>query len=170
MRVLFLLSVMLIAQACQGDQKPKAPISQASAIINPTPGNKVHGEVTFTPVQGGIRIVADIEGLPPGAHGFHIHEKADCTGDATGAGGHFNPANEIHGAPESNHRHAGDLGNLIADDNGHAHYERVDAVITLDGPHSIIGKGLIIHEKQDDYVTQPTGNAGARIGCGVIVP
>jgi Cu-Zn family superoxide dismutase len=125
--------------------------------------------VTFTKVPGGINIVADVDGLKPGKHGFHVHEHGDCSGtDGMKAGGHFNPTNSKHGGPDSPERHVGDFGNLEADENGHAHYERVDKLITFEGTNSILGKSIIIHADPDDYVTQPTGNAGARIGCGKI--
>lgn len=143
----------------------------AIAELHPTKDSKVHGKVTFTSVEtGGVRIVADIDGLAPGKHGFHIHEHGDCSAaDASSAGGHFNPDNKPHGALDATSRHVGDLGNVEADAKGHAHYELVDAVITLEGAHSIIGRAVIVHEKADDFTTQPTGNAGSKLACGVIV-
>jgi superoxide dismutase, Cu-Zn family len=144
-------------------------VTRAVAVLSPTAANSVSGTVTFTRVQTGVRIVADLTGLTPGAHGFHIHEFGDCTApDATSAGGHFNPARAQHGPPDTVHRHAGDFGNLIADATGRAHYERVDTMITMEGLNSIIGRAVIVHEKTDDLRTQPTGNAGARVACGVI--
>ncbi len=141
----------------------------AVATIHPTKGNAVHGEVTFTQTANGIHVIADIEGLKPGKHGFHVHEHGDCSApDASSAGGHFNPTSQKHGAPEAHERHVGDLGNIEADNQGHAHYDRVDAVIALEGPNSIIGKSVIVHADPDDFKTQPTGNAGGRLGCGVI--
>lgn len=141
----------------------------ARAIINPTKNNRVQGVVTFTKVEDGVLIVADIENLEPGKHGFHIHEFGDCSApDGSSAGGHFNPKNTKHGAPDAIERHAGDLGNLAADERGRAHYRRVDKVITLEGESTIIGRSVIIHANEDDFKTQPTGNAGGRVGCGVI--
>lgn len=145
------------------------PVKKAQAILWPTQGNTAQGKVSFTVVEGGVKIIADVDDLTPGKHGFHIHEHGDCSApDASSAGGHFNPTGSKHGSPDSSERHAGDLGNLVADNNGHAHYERIDTVITLDGPHSIIGRSIIIHEKEDDFKTQPAGNAGARVACGII--
>lgn len=142
---------------------------EARAVLNPTKGNRAQGYVTFKQVEGGVLIVADVDYLEPGKHGFHIHEYGDCSApDGSSAGGHFNPKNTKHGAPDAVERHVGDLGNLAADGKGHAHYERVDTVISLEGPDSIIGRSVIVHANADDYHTQPTGNAGGRIACGVI--
>jgi Cu-Zn family superoxide dismutase len=144
-------------------------VTKAIAVLSPTKGNSVSGTVTFTKVDGGVKIVADVAGLTPGQHGFHIHEFGDCSApDATSAGGHFNPHHMQHGGPDATMRHAGDFGNLEADASGKAHYERVDATLSLDGADSIIGRGVIVHEKADDLKTQPTGNAGARVACGAI--
>jgi Cu-Zn family superoxide dismutase len=143
--------------------------AKAFVEIHPTRGNTVHGRVDFEKVEKGVRVTAHLSGLSPGTHGFHIHEKGDCSSpDASSAGGHFNPTDEPHGAPDDLKRHAGDLGNIEANDKGEASYDRVDTMIALDGPNSIIGRALIIHQDKDDFKTQPTGNAGARIGCGVI--
>lgn len=142
---------------------------KAIAGLSATKEGQVRGIVTFTVVDNGVEIVADIEGLTPGKHGFHIHEHGDCsTPDASSAGGHFNPTNKKHGSPDSEERHVGDLGNIEADEHGIAHYERIDSVITLNGVNSIIGRGVIVHEKADDFKTQPTGDSGARVACGVI--
>lgn len=130
----------------------------------------VKGTVEFKQVEDGVEVTANIEGLKKGDHGFHIHEKGDCSApDAASAGGHFNPNDHKHGGPESPEHHAGDLGNLTADAAGKATKTFTMHGITLDeGPTSIVGKGFIIHEKADDLKTQPTGNAGGRVACGVI--
>ena len=144
-------------------------ITKAVCVIYPTEGNKVSGLVTFTKEADGIKVVADIEGLTPGKHGFHVHEYGDCSApDGTSTGGHFNPTNQPHGAPTDVHRHVGDLGNLVANKDGKAHYEWTDHVISFKGQNSIIGRGIIIHAGEDDLHTQPTGNAGKRVACGVI--
>jgi len=143
------------------------PVTKAIAVLSPTKGSIVSG--TVTKVDGGVKIVADLAGLTPGQHGFHIHEFGDCSApDATSAGGHFNPHHMQHGGPDATMRHAGDFGNLEADASGKAHYERVDATLSLDGADSIIGRGVIVHASPDDLKTQPTGNAGARVACGAI--
>lgn len=142
----------------------------AMAELNPASGSNVHGTFHFYETSKGIHVVATVTGLTPGQHGFHIHEKGDCsTPDATSAGGHFNPAGMKHGGPDDAERHAGDFGNLTADASGNAKADFVDAHITFDGPTSIIGKGVIVHAKEDDLKTQqPPGNAGGRVACGSI--
>jgi len=144
-------------------------VTKAVAVLSSTKGNSVSGTVTFTKVEDGVKVVADVTGLTPGLHGFHIHEFGDCSApDATSAGGHFNPGHMQHGAPDAAMHHAGDLGNIEADASGKAHYELVEKGLSLEGADSIIGHGVIVHEKADDMKTQPTGNAGARVACGAI--
>nr|MBD3621032.1 superoxide dismutase family protein [Sunxiuqinia sp.] len=144
-------------------------ITKAVCDLHPTGGNDVTGTVTFSQSGAGVVVVADVEGLTPGKHGFHIHQYGDCSSlDATSAGGHFNPDEKQHGAPAAEMRHVGDLGNLEADQNGRATYEQVDSSISLNGDHSIIGRAIIVHAGEDDLTSQPTGNAGARVACGVI--
>ena len=117
----------------------------------------------------GVKIIADINGLTPGEHGFHIHQWGDCSAaDGTSAGGHYNPFNTAHGSPMDEIRHVGDLGNIKAGSDGSAHYESDDAVVSLDGPTSVIGRAVIVHAGKDDFTSQPTGNAGGRVACGVI--
>ncbi|MEI6085035.1 MAG: superoxide dismutase family protein [Verrucomicrobiota bacterium] len=147
----------------------RAETKKAVAVLQPTKGSTVSGTVTFTKVEGGVQVVAEVTGLTPGDHGFHVHEFGDCSDpEAKSAGGHFNPAGHQHGAPDGEVRHAGDLGNLTADATGKAHYSRLDKHLMLDGDHSIMGHSVIVHEKVDDLKTQPTGNAGARVACGSI--
>lgn len=145
----------------------------AVAKLMPTKDATARGEVTFTPEEAegkkGVRVTASFTGLQMGEHGFHIHEKGDCSApDAASAGGHFNPATKPHAARDAAERHAGDLGNLKADPYGMARANFVDNVLSLDGPNSIVGKAVIIHQNADDFTTQPTGNAGGRLACGVI--
>lgn len=143
-----------------------------AAILHGTEGNdNIHGYVMFQPTAEGVFVLAHVEGLEPnGVHGFHVHEFGDCSApDATSAGGHFNPHGADHGGPESDERHVGDLGNLHADDTGMAHLEWTDHKLELSGPNSIVGKAVIVHAQPDDLTSQPVGNAGARIACGVIV-
>ncbi len=155
------------ARADAGHAHPQ--INKAVAVLHSAIGSSVRGVVTFTRVADGVRVVADLEGLTPGDHGFHIHAFGDCTAaDAASAGGHFNPTGHPHAGPEAEQRHMGDLGNLTADAEGKAHYDRVDKHLALDGPYAIIGYGVIVHEKFDDLKTQPTGAAGGRVACGVV--
>jgi superoxide dismutase, Cu-Zn family len=175
--VLFLLASNLpfLQAQTMGDMKSqpmagmKSPVLKAVCVVYPTAGNSVSGIVTFTAVSGGVKIVADLKGLSKGKHGIHIHECGDCSSaDGTSAGGHFNPMSKSHGAPMDTMRHEGDMGNIEADATGMAHLEYVDHAIALDGPASIIGRSIIVHMNEDDLKTQPTGNSGARAGCGVI--
>lgn len=148
-------------------------ITMAVAVVHPTEGNACKGVVRFTEEEGGkVKIVADLEGLDAGKkHAFHIHQYGDCTKpDGTSAGGHYNPEGHDHAGPDAAKRHAGDLGNVTADKDGKAHYELTVDNISVGGHDkpNIIGRGVIVHKGEDDLKTQPTGNAGARIGCGVI--
>lgn len=145
-------------------------VERAVCVISGTAGNEsVTGTVTFTERAGGILIEADITGLTPGLHGFHIHEYGDVSGlDGKSAGGHFNPDEEKHGGPEDRARHIGDLGNLEADSTGRAVYSRFDDDVRLSGRRSVIGRAIVIHADADDFMTQPTGNAGGRVGFGVL--
>jgi superoxide dismutase, Cu-Zn family len=148
---------------------PCENITHAVAVLHPTYGNNVSGEVRFSEVEGGVRVTAELRGLKPGKHGFHIHALGDCSApDGTSSGGHYNPMGKAHGGPDSAERHVGDLGNITADKSGRASYDRVDRYLSLKGPYSIVGHAVIVHAGEDDFVSQPTGNAGARVACGVI--
>jgi Cu-Zn family superoxide dismutase len=144
---------------------------RATAALQPTKGSKAFGEATFEEVDGKVRVIVFTQGLVPDReHGFHIHEAGDCSsGDGMSAKGHFNPHSKPHGPPSTAERHAGDLPALKADKGGRAKLDvTVDLITVRPGPASVVGRGLIIHADPDDYKTQPTGNAGARIACGVI--
>lgn len=169
-KLLLVAALALCAFGCkEKDQDTSEGATSAQVQLEPTKGNELSGTVTFTVVPEGVLVEADLDGLKPGKHGFHVHEHGDCSApDASSAGGHFNPTNSKHGGPDSPERHVGDLGNLEADQDGHAHYSRVDKLIKLDGPNSIIGKSIIVHADPDDLTSQPAGNAGARIACGKI--
>jgi Cu-Zn family superoxide dismutase len=153
----------------QASAATDSAMTVATAVLSPTKGHDVKGTVTFTQESTGLRVVADITGLKPGEHGFHVHEKGDCSApDASSAGGHFNPTGMPHGGPNSEKHHLGDLGNLTADASGHAHLDTVFTFLALSGTNSIVGHSVIVHEGKDDLTSQPTGNAGARVACGVI--
>ena len=167
MKIKFLLGLFALGLGvCLANgQEP----TKAIAVLHPTAGNNVTGSVTFTQSGETVKVVADITGLTPGKHGFHIHEFGDCSSsDGSSAGGHFNPTHKQHGAPDASDRHAGDLGNIEADASGKALLEWSDKVMKLSGADSIVGHAVIVHEKEDDLKTQPTGNAGGRLACGVI--
>jgi Cu-Zn family superoxide dismutase len=151
-------------------EPPAPPEKTATAKLAAASKSKVTGTITFKQVADGLEVTANVEGLTPGDHAWHIHEKGDCSApDATSAGGHFNPENHKHGAPDATEHHAGDLGNLTAGKDGKATKTFTMKGISLDKDNaSIVGKGFIVHEKVDDFKTQPTGNAGARVACGVI--
>jgi Cu-Zn family superoxide dismutase len=147
-----------------------APALVAKATLTAREGETVAGEVTFTEADGAVAIVAHITGAPQGSHGFHVHEVGDCSSaDFKSAGGHFNPTDMPHGAPTDMERHAGDLGNVEVAEDGTAHHETSSSMIAVaDGPSSVVGRAVILHEDADDLVSQPTGAAGGRLACGVI--
>lgn len=163
-------AVVLAALAGCAGTMSAGPVAEAK--LEPTRGNATAGSATFQ-LQGDVMTLhVKVEGLKPGAeHGFHIHEKGDCSsGDGMSTGGHFNPAGKAHGQHGAGEHHAGDLPSLKADAAG-----KVDARLRLagglaigGGAADIVGRGLIVHAQPDDYKTQPTGNSGARIACGVI--
>ena len=166
---LILLSTQILIAQHEHMMQPEAMIARAIAVITPTKGNSVHGVVKFEEVENGVRVVVDMTGLAPGKHGFHIHEFGDISSDdGSSAGGHFNPTGMSHSMPMSDNRHTGDMGNIEADADGNAHLDYIDPVMALNGAYSIIGHAIIVHVKEDDFKTQPTGNAGARVGYGVI--
>jgi Cu-Zn family superoxide dismutase len=167
-----LVAAALAAAALAGCQSmtSSGPLL-ASAGLQPTKGNKTVGEVTFEQVGDTVRVTAQLINLKPNQeHGFHIHDKGDCSsGDGMSAGGHFNPFGKPHGHYTKAEHHAGDMPNLKADAKGRAKLSVDLGTITLQsGPASIIGRGVIVHAQPDDYTSQPVGNAGARLACGVI--
>jgi Cu-Zn family superoxide dismutase len=142
---------------------------KAICVLTPTKDSKVSGVVTFTVKGDAIELAGVVTGLTPGKHGFHVHEFGDLnSADGMATGGHFNPDKEKHGGPHAKERHVGDLGNIEADENGKATLKMTDKLLALSGAHSIIGRGLIVHAKADDFTTQPTGDAGGRVAQGVI--
>lgn len=166
---LTLLSFSLLTGCSEECECPD--FKKAKAILEPVEGSNVRGVVTFTEENNGVKIVANFTGLTPGEHGLIIHEGSSCRGiGASEAGTHFNPYNAPHAGPNDSPRHVGDLGNVKADSNGRAHLERVDFVIRLDGSESILGKAIVVHKYRDDYISQPTGNTGPGLACGLIFP
>jgi Cu-Zn family superoxide dismutase len=147
---------------------PEGP--KATATLEPTKGNNTKGAVTFVQRGDKVMVSATVSGLKPGAeHGFHIHEKGDCSsGDGMSTGGHFNPGGKPHG-PQSAEHHAGDMPSLKADPYGNAVENFTLTGVTVgSGPNDVVGKGLIVHRDPDDFKTQPTGNAGPRLACAQI--
>lgn len=166
------LGLALIAGACVAPgasaQNPHA--LTATARIAGLGGAKVSGEVKFTQSAGPVRVTGKLVGLPPGPHGFHVHVNGNCdSADGMSAGGHFNPKGAPHGDVAAAKHHLGDMGNIVADTNGQANIdiELTGVVLTLIGTNSLLNRSVIVHAAPDDF-SQPAGNAGARIGCGVI--
>lgn len=172
MLALFAASLWITNACAQHEQHAKAEMTspnKAVAVLAPTQGNTASGVVTFTKVEGGVRVVANLSNVPAGEHGFHVHEFGDCSAvDGTSAGGHFNPTKMEHAGPSAEKRHVGDLGNVTANAEGKVTLDYVDKHLTFSGANAIIGRGLILHAQPDDLKTQPTGAAGGRIACGVI--
>jgi superoxide dismutase, Cu-Zn family len=144
----------------------------ASAQVAPTQGNTASGSVALTAHEDGVGLTGVIQGLKPSSEfGFHIHEKGDCSApDASSAGGHFNPTKANHGNPETGPHHAGDMMNIKSDEQGVAQVDTraLGATLHSGQPTDVLGKAVVVHESPDDYTTQPSGNSGARIACGVI--
>jgi superoxide dismutase, Cu-Zn family len=151
---------------------PAEPAHDAVVQVAPTQGNTVTGSLALTGTPQGVRITGSIQGLKPDAEfGFHIHEKGDCTApDGSSAGGHFNPTQAQHGNPTGSSHHAGDMLNIKSNSEGVAQVDVTAAGTTLHGdPNTdVMGKAIVVHESPDDYTTQPSGNSGKRVACGVI--
>jgi Cu-Zn family superoxide dismutase len=161
------LAVALLLGACAAT--PSGP--SASAQLMATKGNAVTGDVRFSRQGNAVLVAGEVRGLTPNAeHGFHIHDKGDCSsGDGMSTGGHFNPLAKAHGAHDHSEHHAGDLVSLKADASGMARFSYTSTTITVgEGATDVIGRGLIVHRDPDDFKTQPTGNSGPRVACAVI--
>lgn len=171
---LTLVAASLLAAACSttsdgvaGSEKRVTAVSN----LSPTQGNQARGQVKFTELSNNkVRVEATVTGLTPGLHGFHIHEKGDCSApDAMSAGGHFNPTGKPHGGSAGVSRHAGDIGNLNADAAGKAVLTvDVEDIDLVDPAGNIIGRAVVVHANPDDTTSQPAGNSGGRVACGVI--
>ena len=167
MKKLVMLALISIAALACAHAK-NGPMAMAS--LSPTTGQTAKGMVHFRDLRdGGTEVTVDLTGLPPGVHGFHIHEGNSCADDAKAAGGHFNPSNMPHAAPDATSHHAGDFGNVTADEKGEVHSTFVTHSVTVAaGTMCVIGHTVVLHASPDDLTTQPSGNAGARIACGVV--
>ena len=148
------------------------PAAGATAQLTPTSGHTASGTLALAAEGDSVRLTGTLQGLPPNSEfGFHIHEKGDCSApDASSAGGHFNPTNAQHGNPQGAAHHAGDMLNAKSDASGAAQVDVVATGVSLTSgqPNDVHGKAVVLHEKADDYASQPAGNSGARIACGVI--
>jgi Cu-Zn family superoxide dismutase len=159
--------------ASPAEKATPAEPAEGAAQIAPTQGNTVTGSVALSTSSEGVHITGTVQGLKPNAEfGFHVHEKGDCSApDGSSAGGHFNPTQAEHGNPTSGtHHHAGDMLNLKSNGEGVAQVDTTAAGTTMHGNPAtdIMGKALVVHEGPDDYTTQPAGNSGKRVACGVI--
>lgn len=163
--VLFSISLLVLASCASMGGGPTA-----TATLSPTSGSTAAGTVTFTQRgDGAVDVEVSLTGVPEGVHGFHIHEKGDCGDNGNAAGGHYNPTSTSHGAPSDDPHHAGDFGNVTADPQGNVHTRFTTRSITVAaGPNTAVGHAVILHANPDDLKTQPSGNAGARIACGVV--
>lgn len=169
MRQLTVAAITLTLALAGRSAAAEAP-AVAQATLQAKKGLSVAGTVKFVELGGKTRVAVKLSGVAAGTHGFHLHEKGDC-GDAefANAGGHFNPAGAPHAAPNQTPRHSGDLGNVVVGADGRASVEIESELLSVKpGPNSVVGRAVILHEKADDLTTQPTGNAGGRIACGVV--
>ncbi len=159
----------LMGISCAASAAPDS--TTATTTIESKSGSKVTGKATFTELaQGGTKAEIWIENATPGVHGLHLHEKGDCSAaDASSAGPHFDSAGNPHAGPKDAKHHNGDFGNITIGADGKGHLEITSEMLTVKpGPNSVVGKSVVFHEKVDDMKTQPSGDAGGRLGCGVI--
>jgi superoxide dismutase, Cu-Zn family len=158
--------------ASQASHEPAStPAARAVANMEPTKGNTAAGTVAFAQRGDKVMVSARFRGLQPNTeHGFHVHEKGDCSsGDGMSAAGHFNPGHAGHGIHHGADHHAGDMPNVKSDASGNANAQfEVAGIAVGQGPADIVGKAVILHRDADDYQSQPAGNAGPRLACGVI--
>ena len=169
---LLVLIVFGVFLACKGT-KNSSESKSLSVVFEPKSNSAVSGTATFTEKKGVVTMVAKMAGLKPGVHAIHIHEKSDCSAaDGSSAGGHWNPTFKKHGKLGDGEAHKGDIGNFTTDElgNGTITFKTSEWCIGCDdATKDIVGKGLIVHQGPDDYVTQPTGNSGARVACSAII-
>jgi len=157
------------APAAPAAKAAAGPVTRAVAVLHPAKDGQVQGTLTFVRAAGGMKVTGRISGLGAGIHGFHIHEFGDCSAaDFSSAGGHYNPTGHQHAGPAESRRHMGDMGNIEAGADGTVSVDYTDTRLRFEGTHGILGRGVIVHANPDDFKTQPTGNAGGRVACGVI--
>ena len=173
---------LLALTACSSAPPPPPPppptpvlpssVRQAEAALASASSSLVSGRLVLLPVAQGVRLTGTVGGLRPGGNfGFHVHERGDCSAvDASSAGAHFNPTAAAHGRAGAGAHHLGDMDNLVADGEGVVHIDRVLGGVSLGtgAANDILGRALIVHADPDDYRSQPSGNTGARLACGVI--
>lgn len=167
------LSISLVALlslvGCQSAERGTG--QKAAAAMDSRSGSMTKGTVNFVWQGQDVLVTANFSGLKPNSeHGFHVHEKGDCSSaDAVSAGGHFNPDSKAHGMPGSGAHHAGDMPNIKSDGNGNATYSaKLSGFAINNGANGILGRSVVVHRDPDDYKSQPAGNSGPRIACGLI--
>ncbi len=174
---LITIGISLVLTSCGSEENqvsvPLTPsVKKATATISPTSENRVTGTATFTQNGYQITLAIEIQNASPGLHGVHIHEKGDCSApDGTSAGGHWNPTGVAHGKWGVGEFHLGDIGNIDVGQDGTGTIELTTELWELDtgSDTDVVGKGIIVHAGADDFTSQPSGAAGARIGCGVVL-
>src|SRR4051794_13641781 len=169
MRKIALVTLALLVILSLATCSSAKPGPMAMAMLHPTSGSHAVGIVHFQQnADGSVEVNVEMTGVAPGTHGFHIHDKGDCGDNGNAAGGHFNPSSMPHGAPDAVSHHAGDFGNVTADASGTVNATFTTHSITVaPGERSVVGHAVILHANPDDLTTQPSGNAGPRIACGV---
>jgi superoxide dismutase, Cu-Zn family len=161
--------VLVAIAACARTLMPEP--QEGVARLTPTRGNSASGIVTFREGRDNVIVIAELVGLPPNSsHAIHVHERGNCEApDASSAGAHFNPRSQPHGEPPEIDRHAGDMPNILSDEHGRARYRaELNLISVAPGPLSVIDKAVVLHARPDDYRSQPAGNAGDRVACGVV--
>jgi Cu-Zn family superoxide dismutase len=183
---ILIVAVMLLLAGCGGDGEEAAPEQPeavetegftiegnfAEAMIEGRSGSELNGMAIFVEEDGKVTVTVDIEKAEPGTHAAHLHEFGDCSAeDGSSAGGHWNPEADDHGKFGEEHFHLGDLGNIEVDENGYGSLTMTTDLWSLGtgDDNDVVGLSIIVHASADDFTTQPTGGAGARIGCGVVV-
>ena len=150
---------------------PAAAASASAAVKGTTEGSSISGTARFEDAPDGLKVTVQLTGVPPGVHGIHIHEKGSCADSGAAAGPHFNPDHAKHGLVTRGgptKAHAGDLGNVTADKDGVARLELVIPHESVSGENAVAGRSIVLHEKGDDFRSQPAGDSGSRIACGEI--
>lgn len=179
---MLVLSIVVLLPACGSKEEAPAAAPEpevvveevaplaAVAVLKPRADSEASGTITFTETDGGVEVIADIARVSPGLHGIHLHAVGDCSAeDFTSTGGHFNPTDAPHGGPMDAVRHAGDFGNVEIGEDSAGRLKLVTDMLTVaDGPNTVVGRAVILHEGEDDLESQPTGAAGSRLGCGIV--
>ena len=161
-----LFSCVLLLSSCQ----LLSETPRAVSVLQAKSGSNIQGSMSFIQSGSQVKVTGTFSGLKPNSeHGIHIHEQGDCKAlDASSAGGHYNPSGNKHGNHNSIFSHAGDMPNIKADNLGNASYVATLTHFSLIGEQNILGRSVVVHLNKDDYVSQPAGNSGERIGCGII--